>query len=97
MKKYIIKSRDEMFKIECDCIEVNDKEHLDIIINEGVEGCFNDWDYFYLELPLDEEEVKKYFQGFSYKPPKEDKKNVTVDDIILKLRELHNALSLKRE
>ena len=72
MKKYRIKCEEQIFELACDRVTINEEGNIDIITDGAVVGCFSEWVYFYqIVTPKEDvEAIKKYYQGFSYKPPK---------------------------
>ena len=97
MKKYRIKSEDEVFEMSCDHVEINNDGHLELYIDDVREACFTEWDYFYRVIPKDVEElsleeIKRYYQGFSYVPPKERERRATAV-LVDALKELQDAVN----
>lgn len=97
MKKYVIKTGDDELNIYCHHIEINEDGHLELFIDTVLEACFTEWDYFHRVLPLksDElnaEDVMRYYQGFSYLPPKAREERA-VAKIVDALKELHDAVN----
>lgn len=100
MKNYKIKCDDQIFEMMCDHAVVNEDGHLELFIDTHKEGCFCDWDYYYQILPYDSveqarqrvEEAKKYFQGFSYEPPKfKSQEEQAISKVVDALKELYDA------
>lgn len=97
MKQYKIKTGDDELDIYCDYIIINDDGHLELFIDTILEACFTEWDFFFRILPVEEEEsveeaIKRYYQGFSYLPPKAREESA-IAKLVNALKELHDAVN----
>ena len=97
MEKYRIKCEDQIFEIQCDFVVVNEEGHLDIIIDEVVQGCFCEWSYFYQQTPKkrclpNEDDLRQAYQQQAQEQQRDEEKQEKRELLIRSLVDYMNAV-----